>query len=93
MNLLKSKLLIDNFDILNGNEKYYFTFNIVSILLFVKHKKLSREIVNRKIEKLLKIKINELKENMVNNEFLKRYKEVYNKTFDILMRNIKHEQK
>ena len=91
LNLLKSKSLIDNFCILDGREKYYLVFNMVSVLLFISGKKLSREIVERKIEELFKIKINELKGNMLGREFLKKYKGIYNKTFNILMENIKNE--
>jgi len=88
LNLLKSKSLIDGFELLNGKEKYYLTFNMVAILLFISGKKLNREIVNKKIEELCKININELKENMVKNDFLKKYKEVYNKTFKTILEKI-----
>jgi len=94
LNLLKSKTLIDNFDILNGNEKYYFTLNMMSIFLFIQEKKLSKEIINKEIESIFKIKINELKENLIEkNKFLKNYKLIYNKTFNLIMEGIKNEQK
>jgi len=87
--LLKSKTLIDNFKILNGNEKYYLVLNMISILLFVQGRKLSKEIINREIEKLFSIKISEIKNNFVDIKFLKRYKQIYNKTFNKIMENIK----
>lgn len=90
LHLLKSKTLTDNFDILSGNEKYYFTLNMISILLFIQNKKLSRETVNREIEKIFGIKLEELKENLLSKqEFMKKYKEIYNKTFNLIMENIK----
>jgi len=93
LHLLKSKTLIDNFDILSGAEKYYLILNMVSILLFIQNKKLRKEIVNHEIEKLLKINIEELKENLINKQdFVKKYKEVYTKTFNLIMESIKHEK-
>ena len=89
LHLLKSKTLIDNFNILSGNEKYYLTLNMVSILLFVQSKKLSKEIVNKEIEKIFNVKIGELKENIVQEDFLKKYKEIYAKTFNLILKNIK----
>lgn len=90
LQLLKSKSLIDNFDILNGDEKYYLTLNLVSILLFIQNKKLSKDIINKKIEEIFKIKIKEIKENTLQkNQFIKKYKEVYNNTFNLIMGGIK----
>lgn len=92
LSLLKSKSLIDNFEILNGNEKYYLTLNMVSILLFIQGRKLSKDIVNKETEKLFSIKINDIKENLVKRDFLKKYKETYNRTFNLIMESIKHEK-
>lgn len=93
LHLLKSKTLPDNFDILNGDEKYYLTLNMVSILLFIQNKKLSKENVNKDIEKLLSISIKELKENLINKQdFIKKYRTVYTKTFNLIMESIKDEK-
>lgn len=92
LNLLKSKTLIDNFYILNGSEKYYLTLNMVSISLFIQKKKLSKESVNKEIEKLFRIKISEIKENLVRENFLRRYKEIFNKTFNLILNNIKNDK-
>ncbi len=89
LHLLKSKALIDNFNILSGNEKYYLTLNMVSILRFIQNKKLSKEIINEEIEKMFSININELKENLVKEDFLKKYKKIYIKTFNLILKNIK----
>ncbi len=93
LHLLKSKNLIDNFEILSGDEKYYLTLNMVSILLFIEGKKLGKEIVDKEIKKLFYVSIKELKENLINkNEFTKRYKGIYNKTFNLVMEKIKNEK-
>lgn len=90
LHLLKSKTLIDNLNILSGNEKYYLTLNMVSILLFIQNKKLSKEIVNKEIEKIFCVKISEIRENSINKEdFLKKYKKIYDKTFNLIMESIK----
>jgi hypothetical protein len=91
LNLLKSKTLIYNFNILNGEEKYYLTLNMVSILLFIQGKKLSKEIVNTEIEKQFNIKISDLKGNLIENSFMKKYEEIFNKTFNLIMNNINKE--
>lgn len=92
IHLLKSKLLIDNFDYLNGIEKYYLTRNMIAIFLYIKHKKINNEIVDKEIEKLFNIKnIKEIKQNILNkNEFLRLYKKIYNDTFNKIMENIKN---
>jgi hypothetical protein len=88
--LLKSKSLIENFDILNGTEKYYLTLNMVSILLFIQNSKLSKEAVDSTIEKEFNININEIRENTLEKvRFIKRYNRMYNKTFNLIMENIK----
>ena len=87
--LLKSETLPDNFDILNGDEKYYLTLNMVSILLFIQNKNLSREIVNKNIEEKFSIKIKEIKENTLEKDrFIKKYKKIYNDTFNLIMEGI-----
>lgn len=88
--LLKSKTLIDNFDFLNGAEKYYLTLNMISILLFIKNKKISKDKVNKVIEKVFSIKIAELKENIIEKgKYVKKYLETYNKIFNLIMKEIK----
>lgn len=92
LHLLKSKILVDNFDILNGNEKYYLTMNLISILLFLKNKKLSREKVDKEIKILLNVEAKKIKENLINKpDFLKKYKKVYDKTFKLILKSIKNE--
>jgi hypothetical protein len=85
LSLLKSKPLIDNFELLNGKEKYYLTKNMVSILFFITKKDLSDKIIDKEIEKLFGIKIERLKDNLIEkNKFVKLYQEIYNKTQNLL---------
>jgi hypothetical protein len=84
--LLKSKTLIDNFDILNGEEKYYLTMNLIAIFLFIKSNKLSKESVDGSMEEIFGVKIIDIKNNLLEKgEFVGRYKEIYNKTFNLIM--------
>lgn len=93
LHLLKSKTLIDSFDILSGKEKYDLTRNLISIKLFLNEKKLSQSIVDKEIKKLL-CNVNSLKENLVDKaKFLKKFKKVYNQTFNTIMQGLKNESK
>jgi predicted nucleotidyltransferase len=88
LHLLKSNLILTNFDNLTGNEKYNLTRNMVSILLFIDQKKLSNEKINEKITQLLKISINEIKENLLDKkEFLTKYKQIYNNLYKRILNN------
>jgi len=90
LHLLKSKVLIDNFYLLTGSEKYYYTRNLVSIYLFLKEKKLSKEMVEKKIKELFELDKKSLKQNLIDKkEFLKEYKKLYKKTFNLIMKGVK----
>ena len=91
LHLLKSKVLMQNYDVLNGREKYYFTRNMVAIYLFLHSKRIDREKVEKEIKDIFNLNdIDGIRLNMLDKEsFLKRYKEIYNKTFDKIMENIK----
>nr|QBM01351.1 hypothetical protein [uncultured archaeon] len=97
LNLMKSKTLIDNFEIYNGNEKYYFIRNMISIMLFIQDKSITNETVNNEIERMFNVKIKEIKENLLEKQaFLKEYRRIYNKIFNLVLDKIdesKNEQK
>ncbi|MEK6932570.1 MAG: hypothetical protein AABW56_02125 [Nanoarchaeota archaeon] len=94
LHLLKSKTLIDNFDILNGSEKYYLTRNLISIYIYANSKKISKEIVDNEIKKIFDVGVKEIKENILNKKiFLGKYKDIYGKTFKELIRHIKNGSK
>jgi hypothetical protein len=94
LNLLKSKVLIDNFDILSRDEKYYLTKNLIAIYLFVKNKRISEKTVSKAMKDLLSFGSQEIKENRIEKSFfLRKYKEAYQKTFDLIMNKLKEETK
>ena len=63
---------------------------IVSILLFMKNTKLTKEIVDKHIEKEFNVKIKEMKENTLEKrKFIKKFKEIYDKTFNLVMKKIR----
>ena len=47
LHLLKSKSLIYNFDYLNGNEKYDLIRNMIVISLYLKHKRVNKDNLQR----------------------------------------------
>lgn len=90
LHLLKSRALTENFDILNGNEKYYLALNLIAIKLFIENKKLSKDIADKNIEKEFNIKISDIKENTLEKkEFIKKYSSLYNRVFNLIMERIK----
>jgi len=94
LHLLKSKSLLDNFDIMTGREKYYSVRNLVSIKLFLENKKLSNEIVNMEIEKIFKIKVVDIKENILDgSKFIKVYRKLYNELFEKIMEGVRNGSK
>lgn len=94
LHLLKSKTLIDNFDILNGNEKYYLTRNLIGIFLYLKKKKINKKLVDTEIKSVFHVDVNKIKQNILDkNIFLKRYRKLYKKTFDGIMKFVKNDTK
>lgn len=89
LHLLKSKTLIDNFKIFDGNEKYYLIRNMIAIMLFIKHKKVSQEQVNKEIKSLFNLDVMQIKKNLLGKDFLNKYKKIYNEIFNLIMKNIK----
>ncbi len=95
LHLLKSKTLLNSFDILTGKEKYDLVRNTIAIRLFLEEEKLSKERVEQEMEKLWGKGIAEsLKKNMVEKGIvLKEFKKVYNETQAVIMERMKKEQK
>ena len=96
LHLLKSKTLIDNFDDLNGNEKYSLVRNMVAISLYLDIKdKINQEKVDKEIKNQFNLKdINEIRQNILQKDkFLKKYKEIYNKTFNKIIKGVKNASK
>ena len=93
LHLLKSKAMNDNFGILNGSEKYYLTRNLISLFLYADGKKVSKETVDAEIKKIFNISVEKIKDNMVGNSFLRKYKEIYNKAFIKIVKSVKNDPK
>ncbi len=90
LHLLKSKSLIENFDMLTGNEKYTLTRNMIAITLFLQGKKIGKEEIDREIEKEFNIKKEQIKQNILEKkDFLKKYKIIYEKTLNKILQGIK----
>lgn len=95
LRLLKSNQLTYGFDFLTGNEKYYLTRNMIAISEFIKNRKITKENVDNKIKKFFNVKIEDLKNNLIEDkkEFIKKYKAIYKKTFNIIMDGVKNSSK
>jgi hypothetical protein len=92
LHLLKSKLFVENFNMLNGNEKYEMLRNVVSISLFLDKKEVSKNKVDKEIAKLFgKNTYKEIKDNIISDKskFLRRYKKLYKKLERRILRGIK----
>lgn len=90
MHLLKSKLLPEQFEHLNGKEKYKLTRNMIAIKLFLEGKTATIEKVNKEIENLFgKNAASKLLENTMEKlPFTAKYKETYRKVFNAIMDGI-----
>ena len=90
LHLLKSKMLIENFDYLTGNQKYDMARNLIAIHLYLNNKKISNEIIDYEIKKLLKENPINIKQNLINKAiFLKEYKKLYKRLFEKILEGIK----
>lgn len=90
---LKSDLLIVNFDYSSGNEKYKCVRNLIAIYLFTKNKKLTKENIEKEVGKKFNIKIEDLKNNIVEKDFLRKYKEFYKKFEKEIIKNAAKQEK
>ena len=94
LHLLKSRLLIDNSKILNGNEKYEMTRNLVAISLFIEKKEISKDKVDSAINEIFGNKAAEsLKENIIKEDFLIKYKKFYKNVQNKILKGVKNESK
>ena len=91
LHLLKSKLLVDNFDILDGHEKYYLTRNLIAIAQYLKGKGVDRNQIDTEIKRIFHLNnVDEIKRNILDKgRFLKEYRMLYENTFEIIMEGIR----
>ncbi|HII16186.1 MAG TPA: hypothetical protein HA362_07830 [Nanoarchaeota archaeon] len=92
LHLLKSKLLPEQFEHLNGKEKYKLARNMIAIKLFIEGKTATIEKVNKEIESLFgKGAVKSIFENTIEKTpFTAKYREVYRKVFNAIMGGISH---
>ena len=92
LHLLKSKPLIENFDYLAGKQKYHMARNLITIFLFLNNIKISNEIIDYNIKRLLKEDSVNLKQNIIINKniFLKKYRSLYNNLLKRILEGIKN---
>lgn len=91
LQLLKSKAFINNFDLLDGNEKWYLVRNMICISLFLQNKKVNRENIEKEIKEQFGIESKRIKENMIEKKaFLLKYRKLYQKTFMFILNTINH---
>ena len=94
LHLIKSKTLLDNFDILSGKEKYGLVRNMVAIYLYLEKNKVTFESVDEEIKKSLEVKVQEIKDNVLDKKtFLKKYKLVYDKSFAMILKGVENGSK
>lgn len=91
--MIKSKILIENFDFLNGNEKYKLIRNVVSIYLFIKDKKISESNIDKEIKEKLETEPEELKNNFLDKKILTKYKNFYSKLEEEIIKNAAKQEK
>jgi len=91
LQLLKSKIVLDSYDSLMGEEKYYYLQNLISIYLFLKSGKITKDSVENEIKKNFEDKKTIRYGSINKKEFLKKYKKIYNQTFDLVMDKIKRQ--
>ena len=91
LHLLKSKILINNFDILNGSEKYYYLRNAVAISFFLENKKINKNSIEKEIKRIFSLDINKIRQNLMNKEnFIKKYRLMHNKVYEKILEGIKN---
>ena len=95
LHLLRSKLLILNFDVLTGNQKYEMLRNTVAISLFIGEKELNKENIDKEIKNIYKIGIKEIKENMIPDKkgFSEKYNLFYKNLFLKIMDGVSNASK
>jgi len=89
LKLLESNVIFDEGDELDIEEKYDIVRNVVSIFLFIKHKKITNNELEQEIFRIFHVPSELIKRNTINQKiFIKKFRNLYNKTFDLIMRGI-----
>lgn len=93
--LVKSELIITNYEISSGREKYKLLRNAFAIKRFIENKKISKELVDKDIEDYFhKGFLEDFQKNLVNlKDFQKKFNKFYEDLFDKIMNGIKEQEK
>lgn len=79
LHLMKSELLIENFDFLSGDEKYNLLRNLVALWQFTLNKKTTQKQIDDYIAKFF-CRTDDIKDNLVNKtDFLRKYRKLLQK--------------
>ncbi len=93
LHLLTSETLTYNFDLLDGEQKYKLTRNMIAIHLFLKGKKVSLKVIDSEIQRKFRISSEKIKKNtMESKSFRKIYRRIYNETFNLILNAAKSQQ-
>ena len=91
--LIKSKILMDNSDALDGKEKYKLIRNVISIYLFLRDKKISELNVKKEIREKIGVEQEELINNMIDRRILIKYRDFYSKLEEEIIKNAAKQEK
>ena len=95
IHLLKSELLILNFDFLTGQQKYDMLRNAVVIDLFIEKKELNKINIDKEIKKLFNLDVKTIKDNLIEDkkDFSEKYNRFYKEVFSKIMNGVKNDSK
>jgi predicted nucleotidyltransferase len=94
LHLIKSKSFAENFDYLDGKEKYAHVRNVLSIKMFIEDRKLSNEVIEKEIKSVFGCTKSDISGNKLDRiSFIEKYKKVYKKLSSEILEGIKNESK
>ena len=95
LHLLKSKLLINNFDFLTGNEKYEIVRNLIAISQFINKREITKAGIDIAIDNTFGANtVEKLKNNLLpKKDFLDKYRKIYINVQNKILNKIKNGSK
>jgi len=91
--MIRSKMLADNFDNLTGRERYKLMRNLMVIYLFINNKKLSAVNIEKEIKAKFRVSISDIERNLIDDGFFKRYNEFYDQLEEEVIDNAGKQEK
>jgi hypothetical protein len=86
LNILKTKDLILNFEILSGREKYYLLRNLVATKLFIEKKKITKKNMDLLIKNITGSEIEKIKDNLMDKKTVVNIKKEYNNLLNKILK-------